>query len=142
MSSYKLLEKNPQTKLSFLPATQRSPLFKTVTAMMVCGYYLAFFFMISHNYEGVHAQKDTTRPSNKGCDKNSWLYKQVISALPFYSFEMRLQTRKPSMLVGCHLFQRGRLVALPAERGSQLPDRAPPLPQDEPHSLPDRRANR
>ena len=48
---------------------------------MVCGYYLAFFFMISHNYEGVHAQKDTTRPSNKGCDKNSWLYKQVISAL-------------------------------------------------------------
>ena len=45
--------------------------------MMVCGYYLAFFFMISHNYEGVFAQKDTTRPSNKGCEENSWLYKQV-----------------------------------------------------------------
>ena len=48
-----------------------------MTAMMVCGYYLAFFFMISHNYEGVFAQKDTTRPSNKGCEQNSWLYKQV-----------------------------------------------------------------
>ena len=66
---------------------------------MVCGYYLAFFFMISHNYEGVHAQKDTTRPSNKGCDKNSWLYKQVISALNV--------NRKP---VFVSLFQRSRNV--------------------------------
>lgn len=57
-----------------------STLFSTLTAMMVCGYYLAFFFMISHNYEGVFAQKDTTRPSNKGCEENSWLYKQVVTS--------------------------------------------------------------
>ena len=44
--------------------------------------------------------------------------------------------------VGCHLFQRGRLVALPAERGAQLPDRAPPVPQDEPLPLPHRRTSR
>ena len=55
--------------------------------MMVCGYYLAFFFMISHNYEGVFAQKDTTRPSNKGCEQNSWLYKQVSYLILLYNID-------------------------------------------------------
>ena len=44
---------------------------------LVAGGYLSFFFMISHNFEGAQALTDTTRPSNKGCDKNSFLYKQV-----------------------------------------------------------------
>ena len=44
---------------------------------MIGGGYLAFFFLISHNFEGVQALTDTTRPSNKGCQKNSFLYKQV-----------------------------------------------------------------
>ena len=44
---------------------------------LVAGGYLSFFFMISHNFVGAQALTDTTRPSNKGCDKNSFLYKQV-----------------------------------------------------------------
>ena len=44
---------------------------------LVAGGYLSFFFMISHNFEGAQALTDTTRPSNKGCEKNSFLYKQV-----------------------------------------------------------------
>ena len=44
---------------------------------MVAGYYLAFFFSLSHNFEGVHMQSDTTRPSNKGSLEHSFLYKQV-----------------------------------------------------------------
>ena len=44
---------------------------------MTGGSYLAFFFMISHNFEGAQALTDTTRPSNKGGEKNSFLYKQV-----------------------------------------------------------------
>ena len=46
---------------------------------MVAGYYLAFFFSLSHNFEGVHMQSDTTRPSNKGSKEQSFLYKQVRS---------------------------------------------------------------
>jgi hypothetical protein len=41
---------------------------------MVGGYYLAFFFSISHNFEGVHMQEDTSRESNA---KKSFLHKQV-----------------------------------------------------------------
>ena len=44
---------------------------------MMGGSYLSFFFVISHNFDGAQALTDTTRPSNKGCDKNSFLYKQV-----------------------------------------------------------------
>ena len=44
---------------------------------MMGGGYLSFFFVISHNFEGAQALSDTTRPSNKGCEKNSFLYKQV-----------------------------------------------------------------
>ena len=44
---------------------------------LVAGGYLSFFFMISHNFEGAQALTDTTRPSNKGSEKNSFLYKQV-----------------------------------------------------------------
>jgi len=49
----------------------------TIPMFMIGGGYLAFFFLISHNFEGVQALTDTTRPSNKGCQKNSFLYKQV-----------------------------------------------------------------
>ena len=45
---------------------------------LVMGGYLGFFFMLSHNFEGVQAFKDTTRPSNKGSNKNGFLYKQVF----------------------------------------------------------------
>ena len=44
---------------------------------MMGGSYLSFFFVISHNFDGAQALTDTTRPSNKGCEKNSFLYKQV-----------------------------------------------------------------
>jgi len=50
----------------------------TLPLFMTGGSYLAFFFMISHNFEGAHALTDTTRPSNKGGEKNSFLYKQVV----------------------------------------------------------------
>jgi fatty acid desaturase (delta-4 desaturase) len=47
---------------------------------VVTGSYLTFFFLISHNYEGVHIQGDTTRSSNKDGKKNSFLYKQITSS--------------------------------------------------------------
>ena len=52
---------------------------QTIPTYMVAGYYLAFFFSLSHNFEGVHMQSDTTRPSNKGSKEQSFLYKQVRS---------------------------------------------------------------
>ena len=42
---------------------------------VVGGYYLAFFFSLSHNFEGVHMLDDTTREGTKG--EKSFLYKQV-----------------------------------------------------------------
>ena len=56
----------------------RLPL-QTIPTYMVAGYYLAFFFSLSHNFEGVHMQSDTTRPSNKGSKERSFLYKQVCT---------------------------------------------------------------
>jgi fatty acid desaturase (delta-4 desaturase) len=47
---------------------------------LVAGYYLAFFFSISHNFKGVHMLDETTRASNQGDKKNSYLYKQVTSS--------------------------------------------------------------
>jgi fatty acid desaturase (delta-4 desaturase) len=47
---------------------------------MTTGFYLAFFFLISHNFQGAHIQEDTTRPSNKNGKKNSYLYKQISSS--------------------------------------------------------------
>ena len=44
---------------------------------VIGGGYLSIFFVLSHNFEGAKALTDTTRPSNKGCEKNSFLYKQV-----------------------------------------------------------------
>jgi len=52
----------------------------SIPMYLVAGGYLSFFFMISHNFEGAQALTDTTRPSNKGCDKNSFLYKQVATS--------------------------------------------------------------
>jgi hypothetical protein len=43
---------------------------------MITGFYLSFFFLISHNYTDVHLQKDTSRASNKNGNENSFLYKQ------------------------------------------------------------------
>ena len=48
---------------------------------MTGGGYLAFFFMISHNFEGAQALTDTSRQSNKGGKKNSFLYKQVTKII-------------------------------------------------------------
>lgn len=42
---------------------------------VVAGYYLAFFFSISHNFSGVHMLDDTTRAD--ASQKRSFLYKQV-----------------------------------------------------------------
>nr|WDS84437.1 delta-6 fatty acid desaturase [Apocyclops royi] len=44
---------------------------------MVAGYYLSFFFTISHNFRGVHMHEDTRRETNQ---KNSFLYNQVVSS--------------------------------------------------------------
>jgi fatty acid desaturase (delta-4 desaturase) len=44
------------------------------------GFYLSFFFLISHNFKGTHIQEDTTRSSNKDGKKNSYLYKQISSS--------------------------------------------------------------
>jgi len=52
----------------------------SVPMYLVAGGYLSFFFMISHNFVGAQALTDTTRPSNKGCDKNSFLYKQCATS--------------------------------------------------------------
>ena len=59
---------------------------------MTGGGYLSFFFVISHNFEGAQALSDTTRPSNKGCEKNSFLYKQV-------TLEQYTQTAKMIILI-------------------------------------------
>ena len=56
---------------------------QTLPLYITGGSYLAFFFMISHNFEGAQALKDTTRPSNKGGNKNSFLYKQVPLIIKF-----------------------------------------------------------
>ena len=42
--------------------------------LMVAGYYLSFFFTISHNFRGVHMHEDTRREANS---VNSFLYNQV-----------------------------------------------------------------
>lgn len=44
---------------------------------MVAGYYLSFFFTISHNFRGVHLHEDTRRETNQ---QKSFLYKQVVSS--------------------------------------------------------------
>eukprot|EP00095_Tigriopus_kingsejongensis_P003768 maker-scaffold1165_size57908-snap-gene-0.8 protein:Tk03768 transcript:maker-scaffold1165_size57908-snap-gene-0.8-mRNA-1 annotation:"delta5 fatty acid desaturase a" len=68
------------TRWVVLPVAQTgslSVLLQTLPLYMVAGYYLAFFFSISHNFNGVHLLEDTTRPSNKD---SSFLYKQVVSS--------------------------------------------------------------
>ena len=42
--------------------------------LMVAGYYLSFFFTVSHNFRGVHLHEDTRRETNH---MNSFLYNQV-----------------------------------------------------------------
>ena len=61
----------------------KSIFFQTIPLFMTGGSYLAFFFMISHNFEGAQALSDTTRPSNEGGNKNSFLYKQVLLLIQF-----------------------------------------------------------
>ena len=56
---------------------------QTLPLYITGGSYLAFFFMISHNFEGAQALSDTTRPSNEGGNKNSFLYKQVPLLIQF-----------------------------------------------------------
>eukprot|EP00092_Neocalanus_flemingeri_P038506 GFUD01041922.1.p1 GENE.GFUD01041922.1~~GFUD01041922.1.p1 ORF type:complete len:452 (+),score=115.71 GFUD01041922.1:182-1537(+) len=51
----------------------------TVPMYMVCGYYLAFFFSISHNFSGVFMLEDTTREASSE-DTGTFLYKQVVSS--------------------------------------------------------------
>lgn len=50
-------------------------LVSTVPMYVVGGYYLAFFFSISHNFKGVYMLEDTSRSSNER--DGSFLYKQV-----------------------------------------------------------------
>nr|APH81338.1 delta5 desaturase [Paracyclopina nana] len=52
-------------------------LLHTVPMYIVAGYYLAFFFTISHNFEGVHMMEDTRRGFNS---KSSFLYNQVVTS--------------------------------------------------------------
>jgi fatty acid desaturase (delta-4 desaturase) len=51
-----------------------------VPSALIMGFYLSFFFIISHCFKGAHFQEDTTRPSNKNGSKNSYLYKQISSS--------------------------------------------------------------
>jgi fatty acid desaturase (delta-4 desaturase) len=70
-------------RLIVLPVYQTGSLYtclQVAPAFMTTGFYLAFFFLISHNFQGAHIQEDTTRPSNKNGKKNSYLYKQISSS--------------------------------------------------------------
>jgi hypothetical protein len=51
--------------------------------LMVAGYYLSFFFTISHNFRGVHMHQDTRREVN---GVNSFLYNQVKAMQPVVSW--------------------------------------------------------
>jgi len=65
----------------FLPlyqVPQLSTLWSTLPMYMVAGYYLAFFFSISHNFKDVYMIEDTTRASNH--KNGTFLYKQVVSS--------------------------------------------------------------
>jgi hypothetical protein len=43
--------------------------------LMVMGWYLSFFFTISHNFAGVQKHEDTTKEKNA---EKSFLYNQVL----------------------------------------------------------------
>jgi len=58
---------------------QISTIVSTLPMYMVCGYYLAFFFTISHNFKGAYMIEDTTRESNSK-NGGTFLHKQVISS--------------------------------------------------------------
>ena len=61
-----------------LPAMSTNPgaaLLATVPLYMVAGYYLAFFFILSHNYEGVHMYDKSQKPEGA-----SFLRNQVLSS--------------------------------------------------------------
>ena len=49
-------------------------MFSIVTMLMVMGWYLSFFFTISHNFHGVEKHEDTTRETNA---EKSFLFNQV-----------------------------------------------------------------
>ena len=51
-------------------------MFSVMTMLMVMGWYLSFFFTISHNFHGVEKHEDTTRGANA---ENSFLFNQVRS---------------------------------------------------------------
>ena len=61
-------------EINWLLAGSLGVLVSLLPMYMVGGYYLAFFFSLSHNFKGVHMLEDTTRPSNM---KKSFLYNQV-----------------------------------------------------------------
>lgn len=68
------------TRWLLLPCWQTGSLYTLVHILpmyVVCGYYLAFFFTISHNFEGVHMMEDTRREVNQ---KSSFLYNQVVTS--------------------------------------------------------------
>ena len=52
---------------------------QTAPMYVVGGYYLAFFFSLSHNFSGVHMLEDTTR-SGMAKSESTFLYKQVVSS--------------------------------------------------------------
>jgi len=54
----------------------------TAPIYMVAGYYLAFFFIISHNFDGVHAfDRSKHAPNDTSPDSNNrFLYRQVVSS--------------------------------------------------------------
>lgn len=52
-------------------------LLNVLPMLMVAGYYLSFFFTISHNFRGVHMHEDTRRETN---NQKSFLYNQVVSS--------------------------------------------------------------
>jgi hypothetical protein len=53
-------------------------LLNVIPMLMVMGYYLSFFFTISHNFTGVEKHEDTTREKNP---EKSFLHSQVHNDL-------------------------------------------------------------
>lgn len=61
--------------MPLLTATPLASLLATAPLYMVAGYYLAFFFILSHNYEGVHMYDKSQKPQG-----SSFLRNQVLSS--------------------------------------------------------------
>nr|WDS84438.1 delta-5 fatty acid desaturase [Apocyclops royi] len=77
--------------------------FSWVVMNMVMGYYLSFFFTISHNFEGVEKHEDTRRPVNA---HKSFLYNQVAASSNVAGFWLAILNGGLNYQIEHHLFPR------------------------------------